>query len=105
MRIGRRSPDRKATGDHLCAGLGQGHAAATAPALEAIRGRWPGRLGAYPEIGNGAIGRHTVSPAQLAAQARGWMASGAQIIGGCCGTTAAHIRALAGAVTPAARSD
>ena len=56
-------------------------AAATAPALEAIRGRWPGRLGAYPEIGNGAIGRHTVSPAQLAAQARGWMASGAQIIG------------------------
>ena len=52
-------------------------------------------------------GRMRPSPEQLAAEARGWIASGARIVGGCCGTTPEHIRALAAvrdAATPAARS-
>jgi len=35
-----------------------------------------------------------VSPADYAAAARGWVAAGATIVGGCCGTTPAHIAAL-----------
>jgi S-methylmethionine-dependent homocysteine/selenocysteine methylase len=70
--------------------------AAIAPALEEIRVRSRGPLGAYPEIGDGtAHAPHSVSPDSLAAEAVGWLASGAQIIGGCCGTTPKHIRALA----------
>ena len=66
------------------------------PGLREIRARWPGPLGAYPEIGDGTPhAPHSRSPDGLAAQARGWIASGAQIIGGCCGTTPEHVRALA----------
>jgi methionine synthase I (cobalamin-dependent) len=61
-----------------------------------VRARWPGPLGAYPEIGDGTPhAPHSVTPDELAAQAFGWLASGAGIIGGCCGTTPEHIRALA----------
>jgi S-methylmethionine-dependent homocysteine/selenocysteine methylase len=35
-----------------------------------------------------------VSPAAYARQAAGWLAAGARLIGGCCGTTPAHIAAL-----------
>ena len=70
--------------------------AAIEPALREVRARWPGPLGAYPEIGDGTPqAPHSVSPDGLAALACGWLANGAQIIGGCCGTTPEHIRALA----------
>ena len=69
--------------------------AAIAPALGEIRARWRGPVGAYPEIGDGTVAAHAPSPEQLAAEARGWIASGARILGGCCGTTPEHIRALA----------
>jgi S-methylmethionine-dependent homocysteine/selenocysteine methylase len=78
------------------------------PALREVRARWPGPLGAYPEIGDGSPhAPHSNSPDELAAQACGWMARGAQIIGGCCGTTPEHIRALAALrdATSAAVSD
>ena len=66
------------------------------PALREVRARWPGPLGAYPEIGDGTPDvPHSVTPDGLAAHARGWIVSGARIIGGCCGTTPEHIRALA----------
>jgi S-methylmethionine-dependent homocysteine/selenocysteine methylase len=69
---------------------------AIAPALLAIRERWWGPLGAYPEIGDGNADLScSVSPGDLAAHARGWLAAGARIIGGCCGTTPDHVRALA----------
>jgi S-methylmethionine-dependent homocysteine/selenocysteine methylase len=68
---------------------------AIAPALDAIRARWPGPLGAYPEIGDGATAAQAPSPEQLASEARRWIASGVRIVGGCCGTTPNHIRALA----------
>jgi len=36
------------------------------------------------------------SPEELAALARAWIRAGARLVGGCCGTTPRHIRALAG---------
>jgi homocysteine S-methyltransferase len=69
--------------------------AAVEPALRELRRRWPGTIGAYPEIGDGTDAAAHASPTQLAAAARGWVAAGARIIGGCCGTTPEHIRALA----------
>ncbi|HSB64272.1 MAG TPA: homocysteine S-methyltransferase family protein [Thermoanaerobaculia bacterium] len=35
-----------------------------------------------------------IDPYEYAALARGWLAEGARIVGGCCGTNAAHVRAL-----------
>lgn len=63
---------------------------AVAPALEAIAARWSGALGAYPEVA--ADGG--TSPVELAALAEGWLDAGAAVLGGCCGTTPEHIRAL-----------
>jgi S-methylmethionine-dependent homocysteine/selenocysteine methylase len=75
--------------------------AAVVPALREIRARWSGPVGAYPEIGDGTPGASSHAPEQLAADAGDWIAHGARIVGGCCGTTPAHIRAL---VKQAARS-
>jgi S-methylmethionine-dependent homocysteine/selenocysteine methylase len=36
-----------------------------------------------------------LSPKDYAARAAGWLGRGASILGGCCGTTPAHIAALA----------
>jgi S-methylmethionine-dependent homocysteine/selenocysteine methylase len=68
---------------------------AIAPALAQLRARWSGPLGARPVIGDGTPAPHAPSPGELAAEARSWLAGGAQIVGGCCGTEPAHIRALA----------
>lgn len=65
---------------------------AVVPALTAMRTRWDGPLGAYPEIGDGR--GPTLASGDLVAEAREWLAAGARIVGGCCGTTAEHIRAL-----------
>jgi homocysteine S-methyltransferase len=71
--------------------------AAVGPALAAIRARWAGPLGAYPEIGDGASSS-PLSPSDLALHVREWLAAGAEIVGGCCGTTPEHIRAVAAAL-------
>ena len=63
------------------------------PALDLLRSRFRGPLGAYPEISDGTTLPST-TPADLAADAKHWLEAGAQIVGGCCGTTPAHIRAL-----------
>jgi homocysteine S-methyltransferase len=63
--------------------------AAVPAALRELRARWRGPLGAYPEL-DAAL----VTPAALAAQAEDWIAAEARIVGGCCGTTPEHIRAL-----------
>jgi SAM-dependent methyltransferase len=59
-------------------------------------------LGVYPNLGHmvGPIWRFDehVGPAQYGQLARSWREEGAQIIGGCCGTTPAHISAVAAAV-------
>jgi len=41
-------------------------------------------------------------PAEYAEYARSWVAAGATVVGGCCGTTPAHIRAVAAVVGAAA---
>jgi len=70
---------------------------AIAPALTALRRRFRGPLGAYPEIGDGT-GAGSVTSAELSAEAAGWLEAGAQIVGGCCGTTPEHIRSLRSAI-------
>lgn len=68
--------------------------AAILPALQAVRTRFAGPLGAYPEIGDGSAPA-SLSPHELAAAAAAWRAAGATMVGGCCGTTPEHVRALA----------
>ena len=72
---------------------------AIGPALELVAARFSGTRGAYPEIGDGtpALARG-VTPAELAAHALAWIGGGARIVGGCCGTTPEHVRALRAAL-------
>jgi S-methylmethionine-dependent homocysteine/selenocysteine methylase len=74
-------------------------------ALEIVTHRFGGPRGAYPEIpyaenpalsaADRARARATpVTPAAIASAARRWLAAGATIVGGCCGTRPAHIAAL-----------
>ena len=55
---------------------------------------------AYPNAGlPNELGEYDEAAAQTAAQVRDWATSGlVNIVGGCCGTTPAHIAAIAGAV-------
>ncbi len=59
-------------------------------------------LGVYPNLGHltGSLWRfdERIGPEEFAQLALGWREEGAQIIGGCCGTTPDHIAALAKAV-------
>jgi len=73
--------------------------AVTAPALDRLRSTWKGPLMAYPEtIGTDEKGdRNGVSapPKQFAEQCAQLVSGGVQVVGGCCGTTIAHLRQLA----------
>lgn len=56
-------------------------------------------FGAYANVGHvddtvGWTLTDAVSPDAYAASARGWTALGASILGGCCGTTPEHVRAM-----------
>ncbi|MEX2648498.1 MAG: homocysteine S-methyltransferase family protein [Alphaproteobacteria bacterium] len=70
----------------------------TGPGLDAVKARWKGPLGAYPESGTFTMPNwhfvDVISPADLVSAARGWIAKGVQIIGGCCGTGVPHIKRL-----------
>lgn len=63
-----------------------------APALAAVRARWNGPIGAYPEIAE--RGTAPLEPGELAARAEAWLRAGARVLGGCCGTEPRHVRAL-----------
>jgi methionine synthase I (cobalamin-dependent) len=71
----------------------------TGPALAALAAHWEGPMMAYPETGRFEppdwVFTGEVGPEAFAAAAREWVAGGAGIVGGCCGTTPAHIAALA----------
>jgi S-methylmethionine-dependent homocysteine/selenocysteine methylase len=76
-----------------------GPPSAIEPCLEVLaRGASP--FGVYANLGEPATepgaerGEHC-GPDQLARIAQSWIAAGARLVGGCCGTTPAHIRALA----------
>ncbi len=71
---------------------------ATGPGLEILRGCWDGPVMAYPETlvvdSKGERDRMVVTPGEFAAVCRDWVDSGVRIVGGCCGTTIEHIRAM-----------
>ena len=50
-------------------------------------------LGA-PDAATGSWRHESVSPLGFAAAAVEWVAAGARLVGGCCGTTPAHIEAI-----------
>ena len=69
----------------------------TAPGLEIVKKNWSGTFGAYahfPGHGGPRNRDNFLNPAQYLERAKGWSEQGARIIGGCCGTTPDHIRAL-----------
>ncbi len=67
-------------------------------AMELVQARWTGPVGVYPESGYFTKPNwnfvDVISPEDLAREAGGWIAAGARIVGGCCGTGPDHIRAL-----------
>lgn len=70
----------------------------TESAVGVMREHYSGPIGAYPNAGywtrpNWAF-VDQVSPEDYLADARTWVASGASIVGGCCGVGVEHIRAL-----------
>ena len=71
---------------------------ATTPGLELLFERWSGPVMAYPETMHFDREDHqaqvTVEPEEFAGHCRGWVERGVQIIGGCCGTTIEHVRAM-----------
>ena len=65
--------------------------------LAAVRAVWPGTVGAYPHVGDWTPPNwvfREIAPAELARRAHEWVAEGATIVGGCCGTGPEHIAAL-----------
>ncbi len=75
-----------------------------APALELLANNWAGPKSAYAEIRQVAssdwIFDTEITPDEYARQALKWHTDfGVQILGGCCGTRPAHIKALADACT------
>ncbi len=69
-------------------------------AIALVRSLWDGPIGVYPEVPYGADAAKgpwstAIQPDDLARLAADWLADGARLVGGCCGTTPDHIRALA----------
>lgn len=71
---------------------------AVSRALAEVRERWRGFAGTYPEIESErecTVPRaEPLAPLDFAALASIWIGAGASVLGGCCGTTPEHIRAL-----------
>lgn len=71
------------------------------PSLRVIGRVWSGTIGAYPHVGDWTPPNwvfHEIAPAAFAASAADWVASGATVVGGCCGIGPRHIAELSGAV-------
>ncbi len=69
----------------------------TGPGLEIVKQSWSGTFGAYahfPGHGGPTPWANAMGPQQYLEYAKEWREQGARIIGGCCGTTPDHIRAL-----------
>lgn len=74
-------------------------AAQLRPHLAALAAKADTLVMAYPNAGlPNELGEYDEAAAETAAQVAQWMADGlVNVVGGCCGTTAAHIAAIAGA--------
>ena len=69
----------------------------TGPGLEIAKKNWSGTLGAYAHFfrqGSSTPGENALAPWRYLEYAKAWREQGARIIGGCCGTSPDHIRAL-----------
>lgn len=70
----------------------------TPAGIEAVKQHWTGPIGVYPESGYFIMPNwqfvDIIAPDDLVDEARGWIAAGAQILGGCCGLSVPHVRAL-----------
>ena len=68
------------------------------PGLKVTQKHYPGARGAYPNAGYWLRPEWAfvdqISPEDFLDEARGWVETGAQIIGGCCGIGPTHIEAL-----------
>ncbi len=75
-------------------------AAEMRPHLKALAEIADTRISAYPNAGlPNEMGGYDETPAETAAHLRAWAEAGlVNLVGGCCGTTPAHIRAIAEAV-------
>lgn len=74
------------------------------PACLQVLRRRPLAFGVYANMGDpeqAMVPGDVLTPDALAALGREWLAAGARLIGGCCGTTPAHVGALAGALDAA----
>ena len=66
--------------------------------IQIIKSNYNGVIGAYPN--NGFFKKphwnvvESISPQEYYEEAKLWVESGAQIIGGCCGVSPSHIKAL-----------
>ena len=70
----------------------------TLDAIDVIRGHYAGPIGAYAETGSWQPPNWIfdgLTPGEYLQHAITWAGHGAQLIGGCCGTSPGHIRALA----------
>ena len=72
-------------------------------ALKQLRGEthkpiWFKPNAGMPEIGDDGKPRYSLQPAEMGALVPLWLKAGAQIVGGCCGTSPAHLAAIAQAV-------
>jgi len=71
-------------------------------AIELVRQRWSGPIGVYPESGYFTQPNwnfvDVIPPADLVTEALGWVAAGVRLLGGCCGTSPDHIKALQAAI-------
>ncbi len=70
------------------------------PLLRILRSQTTLPIGAYANIGHASESwgwqfSEDITPQAYARHVRGWLSVGAQIVGGCCGTTPAHIALLA----------
>ncbi|MEX2650338.1 MAG: homocysteine S-methyltransferase family protein [Alphaproteobacteria bacterium] len=76
-----------------------------APALDVVRRRWQGTIGVYPHSGRFQMPEwqfiDLIAPDAYAEHAKGWVAQGALMVGGCCGIGPEHIRRLEAALKPA----
>ena len=72
--------------------------AAVPEAIGMVRERWSGPVGVYPESGYFTAPHWSfvdvISPADFVKEALNWVSKGARLLGGCCGTSPEHIRAL-----------
>ena len=71
-------------------------------AISTLRRLWQGPIGVYPELGDFEMPNWNftsrLTPEDLAERSADWVASGARLLGGCCGTSPEHIRTLSEAL-------